>query len=207
MLKKFDLVIIGAHNGSATEELILKQKNNVLLIEPVAYNLQLLKHKFNNLDNVFIENVAISDERSQKKFYFVKENSIKKLGKKWASGLGSFKKNHILDHHRARFMINEKDIEEINIKILVFNDLIEKYNINEIEYLFIDTEGHDYQIIKSIDFDRIKINKIKFEYKHLDNTFKFEERLFELREMFSLLNYEESDIDNENITFKKKKIY
>ena len=104
-------------------------------------------------------------------------------------------------------MINEKDIEEINIKILVFNDLIEKYNINEIEYLFIDTEGHDYQIIKSIDFDRIKINKIKFEYKHLDNTFKFEERLFELREMFSLLNYEESDIDNENITFKKKKIY
>ena len=63
MLKKFDLVIIGAHNGSTTEELISKQKNNVLLIEPVAYNLQLLKHKFNNLDNVFIENVAISNER------------------------------------------------------------------------------------------------------------------------------------------------
>ena len=79
--------------------------------------------------------------------------------------------------------------------------------MNEIEYLFIDTEGYDYQIIQSIDFDRIKINKIKFEYKHLDDTFKFEERLFELREMFSLLNYEKSDIDNENITFKKKKIY
>ena len=124
MLKKFDLVIIGAHNGSTTEELIPKQKNNVLLIEPVAYNLQLLKHKFNNLDNVFIDNVAISNERSQKKFYFVKESSIKKLGKKWASGLGSFNKKHILDHYSARFMINEKDIEETNIKTLAFNNLI-----------------------------------------------------------------------------------
>jgi hypothetical protein len=108
-----------------------------------------------------------------------------------------------LDHHKKRFQITENDIEEIDVKILVFNDLVEKYNINEIEYLFIDTEGYDYQIIKSIDFNEIKINKVKFEYKHLDDTFKFEVRLSELREMFSQLNYKESDIDSENITFEK----
>jgi FkbM family methyltransferase len=65
-----------------------------------------------------------------------------------------------LDHHKKRFQITENDIEEIDVKILVFNDLVEKYNINEIEYLFIDTEGYDYQIIKSIDFNEIKINKV-----------------------------------------------
>ena len=31
------------------------------------------------------------------KFFFVKENSIPKLGKHWASGIGSFNKQHILN--------------------------------------------------------------------------------------------------------------
>ena len=202
-MEKFDLVIIGAHNGLGLEELILKQKNKVLLIEPVNYNLQSLKVRFENIDNIIIENVGISDERNQIQFYYIKESSLKKLGKEWASGIGSFKKKHLLDHHRKRFQITENDLEETNVKILVFDDLVKKYNINEIEYLFIDTEGYDYKIIKSIDFNKIKINKLKFEYKHLDDTFKFEVRLLELRELFSQLNFRETEIDDENITFEK----
>lgn len=202
-MEKFDLVLIGAHNGSGLEELILEQKNKVLLIEPVNYNLQSLKNRFKNINNIFFENVGVSDEKKQIKFYYVKESSVKKLGKEWGTGIGSFKKKHLLDHHRKRFKIIESDIEEVNVKIVVFNDLVEKYNISEIEYLFIDTEGYDYQIIKSIDFNNIKINKVKFEYKHLDDTFKFDLRLLELREMFNQLNYKEIDIDSENITFKK----
>ena len=119
---------------------------------------------------------------------------------------GSFKKKHLLDHHRKRFQIVEDDIEDIDIKILVFDDLIKKYNISEIEYLFIDTEGYDYKIIKSLNLNKIKINKVKFEYKHLDDTFKFEVRLLELREIFSQLNFRETEIDDENITFEKKDI-
>tara|TARA_B100000035_G_scaffold111310_1_gene94466 strand:- start:223 stop:840 length:618 start_codon:yes stop_codon:yes gene_type:complete len=202
-MEKFDLVIVGAHNGLGLEELILDQKNKVLLIEPVNYNFQLLKNRFKNMNNIIFENVGVSDETKQIKFYYVKESSVKKLGKEWASGIGSFKKKHLLDHHRKRFQIIENDIEEVDIEIVVFNDLIEKYNISEIEYLFIDTEGYDYQIIKSIDFNKIKINKVKFEYKHLDDTFKFDIRLLELRERFKKLNYKEIDIDSENITFEK----
>jgi len=202
-MNKFDLVIIGAHNGSGLEELILEKKNKVLLIEPVNYNLQSLKSRFKNLENIIFEKSGISDERNQIKFYYVKESSVKKLGKEWASGIGSFKKKHLLDHQRKRFQITESDIEEESVNILVFEDLLIKYNINEIDYLFIDTEGFDYRIIKSIDFNKVKINKIKFEYKHLDDTFKYEIRLAELRKNFSLLNYREIDFDDENITFEK----
>lgn len=60
---KFDLIIIGAHNGSGLEELILKQKNRVLLIEPVNYNLQSLKNRFKDLSNIIFENVGVSDEK------------------------------------------------------------------------------------------------------------------------------------------------
>ena len=92
-MNKFDLVIIGAHNGSGLEQLILEKKNKVLLIEPVNYNLQSLKSRFKNLENIIFEKAGISDERNQIKFYYVKESSVKKLGKEWASGIGSFKKN------------------------------------------------------------------------------------------------------------------
>ena len=202
-MEKFDLVIIGAHNGLGLEELILEQTNKVLLIEPVNYNLQSLKNRFKNKNNMIYENVGVSDEKKQIKFYYVKESSVKKLGKEWGSGIGSFRKKHLLDHHRKRFKIIESDLEEVDIKIVVFNDLVEKYNIIEIEYLLIDTEGYDYQIIKSIDFNKTKINKVKFEYKHLDDTFKFDIRLLELREMFNQLNYKEINFDSENITFEK----
>ena len=146
-MEKFDLVIIGAHNGLGLEELILKQKNKVLLIEPVNYNLQSLKNRFKDINNISFENVGVSDEKKQLKFYYVKESSVKKLGKEWGSGIGSFKKKHLLDHHRKRFQITESDIEEVDVQIVVFNDLVEKYSISEIEYLFIDTEGYDLSLI------------------------------------------------------------
>lgn len=199
----FSLIIIGAHNGSGLEELILNQTDKVLLIEPVKYNLQSLKKKFKEHNNIYFENIGISDLRDQIKFYHVKENSIKKLGKEWASGIGSFKKKHLLDHYRKRFKITGDDIEEVDVQILLFDDLIKKYQIEEVKYLLIDTEGFDYKIIKSIDFKKTKINKIKFEYKHLDDTFKYEVKLLELRNKFHKLNYKEIDFDNENITFEK----
>ena len=55
-----------------------------------------------------------------KKFYFVKHESVKNLGKHWASGIGSFDKQHILNHKYKRFMVRDSDIEEIDIQYLSF---------------------------------------------------------------------------------------
>ena len=199
---RFGLVIIGAHNGSGLEQLILKQKDKVLLIEPVYYNYNQLVTKFSGLKNIILEKIGISDKTDSMKFYYVKEDSIKKLGKEWASGIGSFKRKHLLNHFGKRFLIKENDIHEEEIQIFTFGDLISKYSINEVDYLLIDTEGFDYNIIKSINFKKIRIKKIKFEYKHLDDTFKFEEKLQELKNYFKNLNYIQTDIDKENITFE-----
>ena len=92
---KFGLVIIGAHNGSGLEQLILRQKDKVLLIEPVYYNYNQLVKKFSGLKNIILEKIGISDKKDSMKFFYVKEESIKKLGKEWASGIGSFKKTPI----------------------------------------------------------------------------------------------------------------
>ena len=78
--------------------------------------------------------------RETKDFFFVKATSINKLKKHWASGIGSFNKNHLLNHRTKRFLIEEDDIDKIPIKTVKFEDLIEKYSITEIDKILIDIE-------------------------------------------------------------------
>ena len=71
----------------------------------------------------------------------MKKESISKLGKHWASQIGSFDKNHILNHKNKRFDIKADDIETIQIEFITFDDLIQKYSIKSIDKLQIDVEG------------------------------------------------------------------
>lgn len=52
---------------------------------------------------------------------------------------------------------------QIKSPSMTFNDLCRKYGITHIDFLQIDTEGYDAEIIKSIDFDKISIDEIKYE--------------------------------------------
>ncbi len=51
----------------------------------------------------------------------------------------------------------------IKIPVVTFSTLCEAFAISEIECLFIDTEGLDYEILNSIDTSKIDINTIVFE--------------------------------------------
>lgn len=46
---------------------------------------------------------------------------------------------------------------------ITFNTLCSNFNIREIDYLQIDTEGFDSEIIKSIDFNKHKIQVLRYE--------------------------------------------
>jgi FkbM family methyltransferase len=204
-MSNFGLVVIGACHGSDLVEDINKIRKPILLVEPVDYNFKLLKKNFENHDNVYFEQSFISNNTKSIFFYYVRENSIKKLGKHWASGIGSFSKEHILNHKSKRFQIEESDIESINIISQTFNQLCKKYNVNTIDNLLIDVEGHEMSILKSIDFNKILIKEIKFEFKHLTSTFNYENSLDELIKLFKLNNYSEVFRDKENIIFKLNK--
>jgi len=204
-MSNFSLVVIGACHGSDLVQDINKIQKPVLLVEPLDYNFQLLKKNFENYDNIYFEQSFISNNSKSMIFYYVKENSIKKLGKHWASGIGSFSKEHILNHKSKRFKIEESDIESINIISQTFDQLCKKYNVNTIDNLLIDVEGHEMSILKSIDFNKILIKEIKFEFKHLTSTFNYENSLDELIKLFELNNYSEVFRDKENIIFKVNK--
>tara|TARA_B100000575_G_C22923335_1_gene535516 strand:+ start:63 stop:683 length:621 start_codon:yes stop_codon:yes gene_type:complete len=203
-VKDYGLVVIGAHFGVWLEKEISKySQQNIILVEPVPYNIKVLEKKFLNLKNINICKNAIFSENKLENFYFVNEHSIPKLGKHWASGIGSFDKDHILNHKSKRFQIQESDINIIKINFITFDKLVEKYSIRSIDKLQIDVEGAEYEILRTIDYKKIKINKILFESKHFDGTFKEGEKLKKIKEKLIYEGYKLTQIDNENILAEK----
>ena len=200
----FGLVVIGAHSGIHIKDLISEYANNkILLVEPVPYNYQILENDYKNNENIFISRNAIFDEAKKDNFYHVKKDSIKKLGKHWASQIGSFDKNHILNHKNKRFDIKDDDIQITEVEFITFQDLVKKYSINSINKLQIDVEGAEYKIMNSIDYNKIKIENIFFESKHFDGTFTEGEKLKEIKDKLILNGYNLKQIDKENILATK----
>ena len=203
-MNDFGLVVIGAHFGVWLEEEISKYSTqNIILVEPVPYNIRVLEKKYIASKNIKICKNAIFSENKIKNFYFVDENSIPKLGKHWASGIGSFDKQHILNHRSKRFKIENADIKEVKIEFITFDKLVEKYSIKSIDKLQIDVEGAEYEILKTIDLKNTKINQILFESKHFDGTFKEGEKLKTIKKKFKIEGYKLTQIDNENILAEK----
>lgn len=200
----FGLVVIGAHSGIHIKDLISEYANSkILLVEPVPYNYQILENDYKNNKNIFISRNAIFDEAKKDNFYHVKKESIKKLGKHWASQIGSFDKNHILNHKNKRFDITDDDIQITEVEFITFQDLVKKYSINSINKLQIDVEGAEYKIMNSIDYNKIKIKNIFFESKHFDGTFTEGEKLKEIKDKLILNGYNLKQIDKENILATK----
>ena len=203
-MRDFGLVVIGAHTGQYLTEIISEYKNkNILLVEPVPYNYQVLEKEYSNKENFFICKNAIIDNTSKQNFFYVKKESIKKLGKHWAPGIGSFDKNHILSHKGKRFNITDEDIQKIEIDFITFKDLTERYSIKSIDKLQLDVEGAEYKILNSIDFNKVKINQIFFETKHFDGTFLEGKKLEETKKILEINGYTLEKVDSENMLAKK----
>ena len=203
-MTNFGLVVLGAHIGIHIKgeiEKILPEK--VLLVEPVPHNVVEIKKNLNNFESIIIEQVALSDKNETRNFYFVKNTSIHKLKKHWSSGIGSFNKQHLLDHKSKRFKIEEEDIDKISIEAIRFKDLVDKYNINQIDKLLVDVEGSEFAILNDIDLSSINIKKIIFEYKHFDGYQTTGKKLEEILKKFEENGYTTKKIDEENILATK----
>ena len=203
-MKDFGLVVIGAHFGVWLKDKVAKYKDKeILLVEPVPYNNKILYDNYSGQNNISICTNAVFSENKIKNFYFVKEDSIHKLGKHWASGIGSFDKQHILNHKNKRFKITEDDIEKIEIEFITFNNLVDKYEIKSIDNLQIDVEGAEFEILNSINYKKTNIKNLQFESKHFDGTFLEGTKLETIKQKLMNNGFKLTQLDKENILAKR----
>lgn len=101
--------------------------------------------------------------------YYITEDNIKKNNlQEWFKGCNSIGKYHPLHiKHNLKHIVTKQ-----NVKVIAAYELFYTNNVKKVEYLKIDTEGHDYIILNSL-----------CEYiKYLPNDFKPNKILFESNE-------------------------
>ena len=70
--------------------------------------------------------------------------------------------SHVLKHY------DKTVVSEIEVNAIKINELFLQYNLEEIEYVFLDAEGIDFEILKDIDFKSFNIKHIQIEHLHIN---------------------------------------
>ena len=62
------------------------------------------------------------------------------------------------------------EVKEVDVKCIVLNDVLEQHGFYDIDYLSLDTEGNEFKILKTIDFDKFNIKVMTIENNYNDPT-------------------------------------
>jgi hypothetical protein len=137
-----------------------------ILVEPMKYYMDKLPRK----ENIYYENSCIlpkSDIPDDKivDIQYWDFDFIKSKGEEgeWMKGISS------TDLHMNCFIANpqwNKYVKKTKINAISLDELILKYNVKQIDFLKIDIEGKDFDILNDYSFD-IKPRLIKLESKFL----------------------------------------
>jgi FkbM family methyltransferase len=146
---------IGANRGEWTSNLLQYLDRNkydskcvyIHLFEPDPTAYEILKTRFEKNENLLIEKIAISSRSGKARFFMV--------GK--ASGTNSLYKH------------TEKEIEFVEIQTETIDNYCQKKGIRHIDFVKIDTEGHDFEVILGAEkmMKNGSISIIQFEYNWL----------------------------------------
>jgi len=139
----------------------------VILVEPNVELADTIKKNYAGIDNVIVYSRAIY-YRSGEKVTLVAPAKNGHLGMRADNG---YSYTHL---HFSLFPMNDwgstSDMARISADTITFDDICKAHNITTIDYLQIDTEGFDSEIISMIDFTKYTVHQIRFERWSFDTS-------------------------------------
>jgi FkbM family methyltransferase len=164
-------VIIGAMDGVSHDNIFDRLKNETnyqaYFIEPVPYYFNKLKENVKQLSNARASNFFISDSDGSVQMAYVKPEWI---SKDFLDGCSSLVENgEPLNRYLKE--LPKSILQTILISAITFDQYCKWYDIKDIYYLQIDTEGCDERILKTIDLNKYNVKELKFENHYISDTF------------------------------------
>ena len=154
------IIQIGAHYGKDhVFEYACNNKDTIkslILIEANPKCIPILRDCYKDFDVVAIYNFAVTTTDEDTLELWTPDNED-------TSSHVSQSRQHLLAHghsHPIMFSIPAKNI----------NDIFEQFTDGYIDRFYIDVEGYDVDVLNQIDFSKIEIAYIYFEYIHSDGT-------------------------------------
>lgn len=161
----FSFIQVGANDGISFDFLygfVIKRKSVGVVIEPIKEYYSELKENYKDHSKIIKINKAIHPTAKQITLFKISPDSLNKYPE-WVKGIASFD----IEHHK-RLKIKTEDIIEENVEAdNLMSVILDNYNRKALNYLQVDTEGFDYEVLKMLDFSIIKPSIIKFESVNL----------------------------------------
>jgi FkbM family methyltransferase len=157
---------VGAFNGVMQDPVFpLIEKYNLtgILLEPQPQPFEELRRNYARFQGFKLINAAISDRNGTQTLYKVRHDA---KGPEWLHGIASFDKSVLL-RHAGSVPGLESMLETQEVRAVTFATLFEECGVDRLDFLQIDTEGYDGEILRLFDFERYKVPIVNFEHKHL----------------------------------------
>jgi FkbM family methyltransferase len=161
----FFVLNIGANDGVDNDPihpfLMMFPHWRGICVEPVHYNFKQLTYNYRNFPAIKLVQAAIGDQK--KPLYYIDERSGCDMN--YVSQCCSFDREYVLNTLASLRKIGpgivSDDAESYlitdnSIPCLSLDQLLQDWNVEQVDFLNIDVEGHDYEVFKGFNFARFK---------------------------------------------------
>lgn len=199
--KDFSFIQVGANDGVSFDDLysfVTNRNSKGVVIEPIKEYFNELVANYKNFDNIKPVNMAVYINKTVLKIHKINPDRISNYPD-WVKGIASLDKEH---HKKTDISQEDMITEDVNADHLM--KIVRKnYNgdIKKLDFLQVDTEGFDYQVIKMIDFEIMTPKILKFE--HVNVT---EKEIKELNVMLSNKGYKMFNEGGDTIAIDLKRV-
>jgi len=146
---KGHILQIGANDGvvhDPVHEIISDLSLPAILVEPLPDLFERLVRNYDSEKNIKFENLAVSDKPGRAKIFRVSGNHN---FPDWIQGVASFDRSILTRQNKLLPEPLDKYITSVEVSVITVRELLDKHGNPHIIALQIDTEGHDYAVIKS----------------------------------------------------------
>lgn len=174
----FSIVQIGAYVGDSRNDplssFLRSQKGRdrrtvVVLVEPVRTHFDALVRNYEDLPFARFENVAVADRPGTRDFYRLGVDPVEHGFPEWLAQLGSLRADrmtHLWDAYEREprlrdFYLAHRVVDRV--RCVTLHELLDQHAIAELDLLQIDAEGYDYEILRTLDFERVRPRLVNYE--------------------------------------------
>ena len=178
----FFFVQVGAFDGVSFDPInkyVTEFNWSGLLVEPIPCHFNSLKKNYINNKNLIFEQVAVTGECGFVSLGYYPPDS-KYVRNKLKTDVCRYGESSIGKHLNRKKRKIRKFIREVEVEAITYKNLVERNDVHKVDFLQIDTEGHDFEVIKSIGWDDIHSDLIP-------NIIHFESNLLNMDEVSNFL--------------------
>ena len=178
-LDKFEIILdVGAHKGESInlflKNFIVKKiysfESSPINFDLLKQNLISIKKKFKNTE-IVIENLTLGSEN--------KEALLKQIDESSSSTLNNINLESNYFKKKRSLLYNDKKknfYENVKINITTLDEYLDRNKIKYVDFLKIDTEGYEYEVLKGLKENIENVKLIMFEHHYddmLDKGYSF----------------------------------